>query len=182
MGVVQYGQLDEAEPAFGKWVRERRQSLALSQSDLVQRLASRGLLVDASAISRIESGARSVRLGEAIGIADALDSPLGAEFFTYKSPDSSALVEALSSIERALFRREEAIAADHDALRAIFKRQETAHQHLLAVTHAEEVITAALPSLSPTELELLNERLRSLRDIEEWQHIIELAVLPRDVG
>jgi len=50
----------------------------MSQKQLADRLTERGMRVDAPAISRIESGGRSVRLTEALLIADALDTELEA--------------------------------------------------------------------------------------------------------
>jgi len=50
--------------------------------------------VDASAISRIEAGARSVRLHEAQAIADALKCPM-ASLLSEESEESSSAVDAI---------------------------------------------------------------------------------------
>lgn len=59
---------------IGRKVREARlrQSPAVSQDDLVGRLAGRGILLDRSAISRIEGQTRYVMDYEAAAIAGAL--------------------------------------------------------------------------------------------------------------
>lgn len=64
------------EPAFGRWVKGRRAELRLSQADLAAAVSRHGIVIDASAISRIESGDRSVRLAEANAIASALGEVL----------------------------------------------------------------------------------------------------------
>lgn len=72
--------LPGVEQDFGKWVRARRKAKRMSQADLGKRS---GLALDASAISRIESGTRSVRLSEAVAIKQVFgystvdDGPVG---------------------------------------------------------------------------------------------------------
>lgn len=48
----------------------------LSQRDFAEKLTAKGMPVDASAVSRIEKGTRSVRLTEALTIAEVLDVDL----------------------------------------------------------------------------------------------------------
>lgn len=60
------------EERFGAEVAERRQVMGLSQKALADRLAEYGLKVDASAISRVETGTRALRISEAIVIAQVL--------------------------------------------------------------------------------------------------------------
>jgi transcriptional regulator with XRE-family HTH domain len=60
------------EQRFGSMVFESRRALGISQKELSDGLASLGLMLDNSAISRIEKGTRALRLGEAIVIARAL--------------------------------------------------------------------------------------------------------------
>lgn len=64
---------EEIESEFGRWVRDQRKEARISQAELAARS---GLPIDASAISRIESGDRSVRLSEAVAIAGALDQQI----------------------------------------------------------------------------------------------------------
>ena len=63
---------------IGPTIKQVRLSLKpkVSQQDLAGRLAARGVLIDRSAIARIESGDRFVRDFEIIGIAAALRVPL----------------------------------------------------------------------------------------------------------
>lgn len=60
------------EQRFGSMVLESRRALGISQKDLSDALASQGLVLDNSAISRIEKGTRALRLSEAIVIARVL--------------------------------------------------------------------------------------------------------------
>jgi transcriptional regulator with XRE-family HTH domain len=59
------------EAAFGVRLRQMREALCLSQRGLAERLSEHGLVLDASAITRIEKGQRAIRLGEAPVFADA---------------------------------------------------------------------------------------------------------------
>ncbi|MCX8453353.1 helix-turn-helix domain-containing protein [Paenarthrobacter ureafaciens] len=61
------------EAKFGETVSAVRTSLSLSQREFAAKLTERGMPVDASAVSRIEKGTRSVRLVEAMTIAEVLD-------------------------------------------------------------------------------------------------------------
>lgn len=60
------------EQRFGSMVLESRRALGISQKDLSEGLASEGLVLDNSAISRIEKGTRALRLSEAIVLARVL--------------------------------------------------------------------------------------------------------------
>jgi transcriptional regulator with XRE-family HTH domain len=60
------------ENRFGEEVLASRNLQRISQKDLAEGLRSRGLNLDASAISRIEKGTRAIRLSEAALIAEAL--------------------------------------------------------------------------------------------------------------
>ncbi|MFB8386912.1 helix-turn-helix domain-containing protein [Microbacterium sp. NPDC055910] len=66
------------EEAFGRAVAFWRGQRELSQRQLADRLTVRGMKLDAPAVSRIESGARSVRLTEAMLIAEVMDLELDA--------------------------------------------------------------------------------------------------------
>lgn len=68
----------EADKEFGASVASFRKANGLSQRQMADILKERGLPVDASAISRIEKGGRSVRLSEALLIADVLNVELRA--------------------------------------------------------------------------------------------------------
>lgn len=64
------------EQSFGAEVNRFRTMQGMSQRAFAQKLSDQGMPVDASAVSRIESGARSVRLSEAMTIADVLEVDL----------------------------------------------------------------------------------------------------------
>ncbi|MEZ2390862.1 helix-turn-helix domain-containing protein [bacterium RCC_150] len=75
-----------AEESFGASVSAIRTSLDLSQREFAARLTEKGMPVDASAVSRIEKGTRSVRLVEAMAIAEVLDVDLGRLVVGAESP------------------------------------------------------------------------------------------------
>lgn len=75
MGFVQPDSIN-TERAFGRWVKARRTDQKMSQAELAAAISARGIALDASAISRIESGDRSIRLNEADAIALALGEAL----------------------------------------------------------------------------------------------------------
>lgn len=76
MSIMATSKSETPDEAFGQSVATVRGWANLSQREFANRLTERGFRVDASAVSRIESGARSVRLTEALTIADALDVEL----------------------------------------------------------------------------------------------------------
>lgn len=61
------------EQTFGAEVARLRSLLDMSQRAFATKLTERGMAVDASAVSRIESGARALRLSEALIISDVLN-------------------------------------------------------------------------------------------------------------
>ncbi|MCR2784077.1 MULTISPECIES: helix-turn-helix transcriptional regulator [unclassified Microbacterium] len=79
------------DESFGSSVAKARSLLGMSQKELASALAERGMKVDASAVSRIEKGQRSVRLAEANVIAGALGRDLGD------------LLEASGTLQERLF-------------------------------------------------------------------------------
>lgn len=77
---------ESQEAAFGRAVALWRTRRSLNQKQLADLLTNRGMKLDASAVSRIESGARSVRLTEAMLIAEVLDVELEAFTTFAQSP------------------------------------------------------------------------------------------------
>jgi transcriptional regulator with XRE-family HTH domain len=71
---------------LGIRVRELRTGKNLSQSGLATRLDELGIRLDRSAIARIERGARTVSIDEAIALAAALDVPLHALLLPHLQP------------------------------------------------------------------------------------------------
>ncbi|WP_188535191.1 helix-turn-helix domain-containing protein [Kocuria dechangensis] len=94
---------------FGGRVRHYREAQEVSQRDLARRVTALGASVDASGISRIEKGTRTVKLFEAVALAEALDVPLDylihgqsarAELNTIRNELSRYLKEFHSSVFR----------------------------------------------------------------------------------
>lgn len=86
---------DSTEKIFGQAVNRFRISRQMSQRDLAEELTELGMSVDASAVSRIEKGSRSVRLSEAVIIASALRVDLDTLLAQTKSP-----ADKLASLRR----------------------------------------------------------------------------------
>lgn len=61
------------EESVGESITELRTLRGLTQRQFAAKLTEAGMVVDASAVSRIEKGTRSIRLVEAMVIADVLD-------------------------------------------------------------------------------------------------------------
>lgn len=56
--------------AFANAVATRRQQMGWTQVELLARLAEKGVILDSSAITRIEKGQREPRLSEALAFSD----------------------------------------------------------------------------------------------------------------
>lgn len=98
MSPVQQQPNATVDARFGRAVSSARQARRLSQRDLAALLTGAGMPVDASAVSRIEAGTRSVRLREAETIAQALGMNLAALLIG----DESMETHFRSSIDRAV--------------------------------------------------------------------------------
>ena len=57
---------------LGEWVRSRRKELGLTQAELADRMRERGVTIDATGITRIEKGTRTLRIDEAQTLAQSL--------------------------------------------------------------------------------------------------------------
>ena len=88
------------ENRFGEAVLDGRHRQGLSQKAMADLLTERGLAVDASAISRIEKGARAIRLSEAAIIAVVLGFSL-ADIERPRDPQDD-LARLKKSIEAGL--------------------------------------------------------------------------------
>lgn len=84
------------EDRFGEAVAMMRKFEKLSQRDFAEKLTAKGMPVDASAVSRIEKGTRSVRLTEALTIAEVLNTDLEWLVSGSKTPS-----QELQSMRRA---------------------------------------------------------------------------------
>lgn len=84
------------QEVFGSAVAAERARRGWSQRDLAAQLTSAGFPVDASAVSRVESGARSLRLNEAMIVAQVL-----GEDITYLLHTGSSQQRELAALRAA---------------------------------------------------------------------------------
>jgi len=63
---------EEISRIFGQRTKAARLEAGLTQAQLQDRLASRGIKIDSSGLTRIEAGQREPRLSEALALADLL--------------------------------------------------------------------------------------------------------------
>jgi transcriptional regulator with XRE-family HTH domain len=63
---------EEISRVFGQRTKAARMEAGLTQAQLQDRLASRGIKIDSSGLTRIEAGQREPRLSEALALADVL--------------------------------------------------------------------------------------------------------------
>ena len=63
---------------FSKRLRAEREQRGWSQADMAKRLSAKDIPMHWTTIAKIEAGDRSVRIVEAVGIADLFDVPLDA--------------------------------------------------------------------------------------------------------
>ncbi|GAA3698953.1 hypothetical protein GCM10022377_09960 [Zhihengliuella alba] len=98
---MQQGHAGSPEELFGRVVAMIRKHENLSQREFAERLTRRGMPVDASAVSRIEKGTRSVRLVEALVIAEVLDVDLNTLAGLSETPGQS-LRHARKAADRAM--------------------------------------------------------------------------------
>lgn len=105
------------EHDFGERVRKARQALGITQRDLADAVG-----LDASAISRLEQGARAVRLGEAALIAKALRTDIQKLAFGERLNNPMLeLYGALDELRQAIFQLSIATSA---AQRSVDQLQE----------------------------------------------------------
>lgn len=99
---------------FGASLRERRTARGMSQRELAERVARKGLRLDPTAVTRIERGERDVRLGEAIVLAWELDASLSE---MWSRDPMTGYHEHEADVRRALITAREALveALEHYA-------------------------------------------------------------------
>ncbi len=108
----EHGNAGGLESIFGRAVRAARQERGWSQRELAENLSPR-IKLDPTAITRIETGGRSVRLEEAVALVDALDLSLDVaarwfpdsgpvQFHAYERMAMTALLQARRELVRAL--------------------------------------------------------------------------------
>lgn len=92
---------------FARRVREEREARDWTQADLVAALAGHEGAVDQSALSRLESGARSVKITEAVALSAALQVSL-ADLLT-ESPAGPTYAGRIATLERLQRELEQAL-------------------------------------------------------------------------
>lgn len=102
------------EQRFGSMVFESRRALGISQKELSDGLATQGLVLDNSAISRIEKGTRALRLSEAIVLARVLRFSLAD--FEEAVPPAEDFARRRKSVDDALHTAHTALTNAADEL------------------------------------------------------------------
>jgi transcriptional regulator with XRE-family HTH domain len=94
-----------ADEDFGKTVRTQREQRGWSQAEMAKMLSDRGIHpMHPTTVAKIEAGDRSVRINEAVGIADlfevSVDSLLGRKHLTQDEELAQSLRELHSLADR----------------------------------------------------------------------------------
>lgn len=135
---------DAPSQVFAQRLREERARTGVSQTELATRISDRlGFTVDPTAITRIEKGERSVKLDEAVAIAEVL------------GVDLPALLVSTSEIERVLQEQRAALAS---AQARFEEARDEVSRLALVVRHLEEQRenvspNAAIPSVVKYEVD-----------------------------
>jgi len=99
---------------FERRLRQERERRGLSQADVARRVTELlGVTFYASALTKIESHERSVKIEEAVAFAEALDIPL-----------SVLLVEQDDVVEAIGRAREDLLVAEHARIAAVARADE----------------------------------------------------------
>lgn len=123
----------DIDAQFGEAVRARRVEKGVSQKWVAEQMAEAGITTDGPSISRLEKGNRTVRLAEAVVLADVLDMSLedlvfeanprrALESLRYSANSamrrvetySGVWAEALLEVKAFIARRPELISVLHD--------------------------------------------------------------------
>ncbi len=109
--------LDVAD-AFASGVREAREARGWTQVDLARHLAETGVRLDPTAITRLERGDRSVKIGEAVAIAASLGLSI-EDVLRHGATMTRALtahraIDVLAHAERELARLRSLLSAQLD--------------------------------------------------------------------
>ena len=150
-------QKQSVEQDFGRRVNELRTQLGLSQKDLAGKLTDAGMPVDTSAVSRIEKGARALRLAEAITLARVLgvklDRMVGAD------EGESLVLETSGILTR--FQRSKKLVLDHT--------RELALLTAVAGRAKESIDDAFSENLFPDERKSMMKHMTTvMKDISEF--------------
>ncbi|UOX85319.1 helix-turn-helix transcriptional regulator [Amycolatopsis sp. FBCC-B4732] len=130
----------QAERTFISRMREIRKEQDISQAALARRLIDHGVELDASAITRIERGARVIRFGEAVAIAAALGTTL------LEMSRFSSIEEQIEEAERDLAEAKAAHATTSYELKQAVDRLEHLRSLLAEIANAPEPPIVKEPS------------------------------------
>lgn len=97
------------ELTFAQRVRELREALGLSQTQLATTLRLKGVKIDPTSITRLEKGTRGVRLDEAVAIAGVLDQTVD-EMLRPVLPPGEQLRQAAQQADQTRWRAARAVA------------------------------------------------------------------------
>lgn len=87
-----------ADEQFGQHLKRRRVERGLTQPQMAEMLTAKGIApMGATTIAKIEAGTRSVRINEAVGIADLLEVSLDALLGRHM-PDDTTLAFAMTTL------------------------------------------------------------------------------------
>lgn len=100
---------ERPEQTFARRARELREALGLSQTQLATTLALKGVKIDPTSITRLEKGARGIRLDEAVAIAGVLDQTVD-EMLRPALPPDEQLRQAEQQADRDRWRAARAVA------------------------------------------------------------------------
>ncbi|WP_309082318.1 helix-turn-helix transcriptional regulator [Zhihengliuella sp.] len=110
---------ESLKAVFARRLRQERVAARVSQAELARRISERlGIVVDGSAITRIENQGRSFKLEEAVAAAQALGVPL-AVLVSGKSPTEARVDELRRGLELQQNRAAEAEAEFRQAQAAM---------------------------------------------------------------
>lgn len=104
---------DTPSAIFARRLREERAQGGLTQTEVARQLSERtGVVIDGSALTRIEKGQRAVRLEEAVALAEVVGQPL--ESLLHDEPEGE---RRLAELERELVDAQWRASAVEDQLR-----------------------------------------------------------------
>lgn len=101
--------MNPLDEKFAARMTELRKASGMSQTDLAEALTKRGLSFHQQTIGRIERGGRSVSIGEAVLIAEALGTDLASLMGPGRWASGATQIARIAELERA-------VAAAHRAL------------------------------------------------------------------
>lgn len=152
---------------FGLSVSTFRTASDMSQRDFAEKLTELGMKVDASAVSRIEKGSRSVRLPEAMLIADALG--ISFESLTrFARTSKQVLSSARDTVNVSSNELRQAIDGFFYALFAVVDHLGT-HPELISELKDDEL---GSPKDPLDYLRWINERAKRNYSLQEGQVVI----------